>query len=972
MRILLLGLLLSSPSLAQDRPHVVFLVGESEYGSRETVPAFATEIGERLALKTTVLHSDMESQRLPRLDALDDADLIVLALRFRKANAAQLARLRRWFDAGRPAIALRTTSHAFAKHKNWFPPIFGGHYKAHAPNDGGTRTLALPDAAGHPVLRGVDRVMDMGHGGTCNTQPLAETTTTLMLGRTGDRPCEPVTWVNRYRPRSRLLYTSLGSRAHFEKRAFRTMLANGVLWCLERPVPAGGALGGEALPDPTAPMQPPPPPQRQAPEDASVLFANGASDGLLHWDPSASPLAIRVDQRAHTSDAGPKYREARWPVIDGALVARPGFGDVISKDKIGHHILHLDFLVPEDPAWVPDDFRGRGGVYLEGKVEVEIADSHGRPLSPASCGAIRGVKAPDADAARPAGVWQSLDVAYRHDPGEPARATVWLNGVRIHQDVTLPARTVLGFLEQQGGGSSGSAATPGTNKALTRGVLGPLRLQADSSRVRFANVWVSPLADVDHARLIHAFDEDAYDRGEEVYLRRCFECHGEGFKRDNPLARNFMKDPLKQGSDPHAMWRTLTYGSETMPPQTFLSPQERYDAVHYVREEFFKDENPTQYFAVTDAYLESLPIGIPPRETEKPAGVPKAPLRDYGPALASQLQQGVSSAFTVRAGHHVSVSYDLHRMGVAGAWFDAFLDLAQTQHLLHRGEGQAKAAGRPLHGLETWEWAHGKGEHFGDPKGHPPRAPLPSSMTRYLGHYYHQRKVVLSYEIDGRRVYEMPTADRNGDHVVISQTLRIEPGERDLLLCVGRRPRDRKGTHAILPLDLSVRPGVWEQDGAARGHIALAAGAGGALGVGPYIAAAAAGDLTDLEWEIDGDRLLLRLPSSDQPRVVRVMRRAGNGTVDLERFSNAVDLAQRQPVADPKDLTHGGPPRWGEPLVTTGDVAAESANGYALDRIRLPDPNPFNAWLRPSSLDFFADGTCALTTYGGDVWLVSG
>ncbi|MCK5942327.1 MAG: hypothetical protein KAI24_10190, partial [Planctomycetes bacterium] len=122
----LVTLALLAPLSAQDAPHVVFLVGEREYGSERTMPAFAERLRRELSLRVTVLQS--EDRELPPLDALDDADLLVLFLRFREASDAQVARLRRWFDDGWPCLALRTTSHAFVADQGWYPPLFGGHY----------------------------------------------------------------------------------------------------------------------------------------------------------------------------------------------------------------------------------------------------------------------------------------------------------------------------------------------------------------------------------------------------------------------------------------------------------------------------------------------------------------------------------------------------------------------------------------------------------------------------------------------------------------------------------------------------------------------------------------------------------------------------------------------------------------------------------------------------------------------------
>jgi hypothetical protein len=64
--------------------------------------------------------------------------------------------------------------------------------------------------------------------------------------------------------------------------------------------------------------------------------------------------------------------------------------------------------------------------------------------------------------------------------------------------------------------------------------------------------------------------------------------------------------------------------------------------------------------------------------------------------------------------------------------------------------------------------------------------------------------------------------------------------------------------------------------------------------------------------------------------------------------------------------------RWGEPLATQGTMAADADEPYVVDDFPTPLKNPFKALLFCSGLDFFADGTAAVCTAHGDVWLVRG
>jgi hypothetical protein len=65
-------------------------------------------------------------------------------------------------------------------------------------------------------------------------------------------------------------------------------------------------------------------------------------------------------------------------------------------------------------------------------------------------------------------------------------------------------------------------------------------------------------------------------------------------------------------------------------------------------------------------------------------------------------------------------------------------------------------------------------------------------------------------------------------------------------------------------------------------------------------------------------------------------------------------------------------PRWEQTIVTQGQLGT-GGGAYVVDTLTLPDDNPWKSWLRVGGFDFFADGTrAALSTWSGDVWVVSG
>jgi len=64
-------------------------------------------------------------------------------------------------------------------------------------------------------------------------------------------------------------------------------------------------------------------------------------------------------------------------------------------------------------------------------------------------------------------------------------------------------------------------------------------------------------------------------------------------------------------------------------------------------------------------------------------------------------------------------------------------------------------------------------------------------------------------------------------------------------------------------------------------------------------------------------------------------------------------------------------PRWPQELTTKGHPSS-SAAAYVVDNIDLPLVNPWRRNVRPSDIQFFPDGSAAIVTLDGDVWLVSG
>jgi hypothetical protein len=81
-------------------------------------------------------------------------------------------------------------------------------------------------------------------------------------------------------------------------------------------------------------------------------------------------------------------------------------------------------------------------------------------------------------------------------------------------------------------------------------------------------------------------------------------------------------------------------------------------------------------------------------------------------------------------------------------------------------------------------------------------------------------------------------------------------------------------------------------------------------------------------------------------------------------------VVQTSNTPDPRELCRGGPPIWPQTVATRG--RAGTGSPYAVDTLTIPEQNPWGSWMRLVAFDFFSDGRAAVSTWSGDVWLVSG
>ncbi len=276
--------------------HVVLLSGDEEYRSEEALPQLGKILSQRHGFKCTVLFSinpqtgeidPKTTNNEPGLEALDSADLCVMSLRFRAWPDEQMKHFVNYYLAGKPIIALRTSTHAFnfgkdhpgayAKYdwqsKEW-PGGFGkqvlgetwvAHHGAHKKE--ATRGVIEPGAKDSPILRGVENIFVTTDVYTAH--PSADATVLVrgevlsgmnptdppVSGQKND-PMQPVVWIrtpkNEAGATNKTLTTTMGAATDLENEGLRRLLVNAAYWAvgLEKIIPAANdvALVGEYKP----------------------------------------------------------------------------------------------------------------------------------------------------------------------------------------------------------------------------------------------------------------------------------------------------------------------------------------------------------------------------------------------------------------------------------------------------------------------------------------------------------------------------------------------------------------------------------------------------------------------------------------------------------------------------------------------------------------------------------------------------
>lgn len=484
-------------------------------------------------------------------------------------------------------------------------------------------------------------------------------------------------------------------------------------------------------------------------------------------------------------------------------------------------------------------------------------------------------------------------------------------------------------------------------------------LPANNSKIKYTLGEASLAAyekNLDHKKMIAAFDAEGFKRGGRVFNANCLSCHGSPEAEGSiPLSLKFWKQPFKAGKDPYSMYKTITRGYAAMPPQVSLTPQEKYDVILYIREMFVRPQNKAQHFKVGPGYLAQLPKGTSTGPAIKPyhpwsdmnygsffintyeladsaTGIPRfhspgpAPYKDENYLANNFAYKGIAIRLDKGAGGvskgKAWMIFDHDLMRVAGGWTgNGFIDwkgiLLNDQHetyprtigKLHFQTPVGPAWADPETGsFDDHRFMARDGRRFG---------PLPKKWADYKGLYHYGDKVIISYSVGASNILESLGVEQYGGQPVFTRTLNIGA--------------------VSTPLKTRVAD--------ANTAVALS-GKGGVL------------------IKEDGFQVLEIAKGSAANLKLFIANSSVHNLADFARKSVAPEVLSK--------YTKGGPQHYPQKLLTT-IIPGDDSGPVAMDQLTIPFDNPWQSRMKLSGIDFFKDpnkGT--LCTTDGDVWTVTG
>ncbi|MFK7847568.1 MAG: DUF6797 domain-containing protein [Rhodothermales bacterium] len=308
----------------------------------------------------------------------------------------------------------------------------------------------------------------------------------------------------------------------------------------------------------------------------------------------------------------------------------------------------------------------------------------------------------------------------------------------------------------------------------------------------------------------------------------------------------------------------------------------------------------------------------------------------------------------LQLGNAAHACFDMDLLRVAATWTGESISMLSMPQVSYHKAGNKKNGipeilGTPITATGLYPGWQGATPSFTDPRAEGPnpteagRGPISPSEGRWHGVYVHDNHAILSYEIKGTGIAERMTSIVAENQTGIIRSIRIDPHNQPLTVILADFQEFR--SHRLKNNRLVIHH---ESDRELT-----------AVGL------TSATKHARITME-DEQYAVLHIPPSDEVSTINVVQWRG-----MKNKYSAFRKMLSQSVLPLPSFSNGGPARWGAPATTPG-ILGEPQGAFAVDHISLPIPNQWQRNVRVGGLDFFDDGRAAVSTFEGDVWIVSG
>jgi putative membrane-bound dehydrogenase-like protein len=213
----------------KTRLKVCLVSGSVEYKSDESLAAFQKYLEDHYNIQCTRAFRKTDND-LPGLENLETCDVALFFTRRLTIAGDHLERIKKYCQAGKPIVAVRTASHGF---QNWLAfdkEVLGGNYSNHYKAGPMTEVQIVDKAKDHLVLAGVKAFRSVAS--LYKNTGVARDVEVLLTGSIPEHT-EPIAWARMHNG-GRVFYTSLGHPDDFKDENFKRMVVNALYWTAKR------------------------------------------------------------------------------------------------------------------------------------------------------------------------------------------------------------------------------------------------------------------------------------------------------------------------------------------------------------------------------------------------------------------------------------------------------------------------------------------------------------------------------------------------------------------------------------------------------------------------------------------------------------------------------------------------------------------------------------------------------------------